>query len=215
MEHFKLKLYRTSIEHRRPSINIRSLLPSTNCVTKETISQSANSESFRAKMRDTPTCFSILTILYLVANCFYFHVTLKKKSTSLWCEDCRFVCFETGLGKPMLTLNDPNDLKNTTDVYSIHLELRMALPCPIGTGKWKYVKPCVVFSVHSISVWRTYNGKYDPDGRTYIKCHPRPDDDDMRVVASYLRGGDWNNDSIKNTYTLCLIFNWSVFIVII
>ena len=74
MEHFKLKLYRTSIEHRRPSINVRSLLPSTNCVTKETISKSANSESFRAKIRDTLTWFPILTILYLVANCFYFHV---------------------------------------------------------------------------------------------------------------------------------------------
>ena len=74
MEHFKLKLDRTSIDHRRPSINVRSLLPSANCVTKETISQSANSESFRAKMRDIPTCFPILTILYLVVNCLYVHV---------------------------------------------------------------------------------------------------------------------------------------------
>ena len=70
-----------------------------------------------------------------------------KKSTSLWCEDCRFVCFETGLGlgKPMLTLNDPNGFKNTTNVYSIHLELRMALPCQISPGKWKYVNPCLDF----------------------------------------------------------------------
>ena len=78
MEHFRLKLYRTSIEHRRPSINVRSLIPSTNCVTKETISQSANSESFRAKMGDTPICFPILTILYLVSNCLYFHVKWRK-----------------------------------------------------------------------------------------------------------------------------------------
>ena len=34
-----------------------------------------------------------------------------KKSTPLGNEDCRFVCFETGLGKPILTLNDPNGLK--------------------------------------------------------------------------------------------------------
>ena len=35
--------------------------------------------------------------------------------------------FETGLG--ILILNDLNGFKNTTNVYSIHLELRMALPC--------------------------------------------------------------------------------------
>ena len=68
-----------------------------------------------------------------------------KKGTPLWCEDCRFICFETGLGKPMLALNDPNGLKNTTNVYSIHLEQRMALPCQISTGKWKYVNPCLDF----------------------------------------------------------------------
>ena len=47
--------------------------------------------------------------------------------------------------KPMLTLNDPNGLKNTTNVYFIHLELRMAFPSQISTGKWKYVNPCLDF----------------------------------------------------------------------
>ena len=85
-----------------------------------------------------------------------------KKSTSLWCEDCRFVCFETGLGKPMLTLNDLNGLKNTTNVYSIHLELRKALPCQISTGKWKYGNPCLDF----LGI---------PDQRTaYVKRQERP-----------------------------------------
>ena len=85
-----------------------------------------------------------------------------KKSTPLWCEDCRFVCFETGLGKPMLTLNDPNGFKNTTNVYSIHLELRMALPCQISTGKWKYVNLCLDF----LGI---------PDQRTaYVKRQARP-----------------------------------------
>ena len=78
MVHFKLKLDRTSIEHRRPSTNVRSLLPSTKCVTKETISPSANSESFRAKMRNTPTYFPILTTFNLVANCVHFHVKWRK-----------------------------------------------------------------------------------------------------------------------------------------
>ena len=142
MEHFKLKLYRTAIAHRRPSINVRSLIPSTSCVTKETISQSANSESFRAKMRDTPTCFPILTILYLVSICLYFYVKWRKARHF---EYCRFVCFETRLGLPILTLNDPNGLKNTTYVYSINLELRMALSCQISAGKWKYVNPCLDF----------------------------------------------------------------------
>ena len=78
MVHFKLKLDRTSIEHRGPSINVRSLLPSTKCVTKETISPSANSESFRSKMRSTPTYFPILTTFKLVANCVHFHVKWRK-----------------------------------------------------------------------------------------------------------------------------------------
>ena len=78
MVHFRLKLDRTSLEHRRPSINVRSLLPSTKCVTKETISPSANSESFRAKMKNTPTYFPILTIFNLVANCVHFHVKWRK-----------------------------------------------------------------------------------------------------------------------------------------
>ena len=43
----------------------------------------------------------------------------------------------------MLTLKDPNGFKNTTNVYSIHLALRKALPCQINTGKRKYVNPCL------------------------------------------------------------------------
>ena len=149
MYNFKLKLDRMSIEHRRPAINVRSRLPSANCATKETISQSANSESFSTKMRDTPTCFPILTILYLVANCLHFHV---KGTNARHFEGCQ----------PMLTLNDPNRLKNTTNVYSIHLELRMALPCQISAGKWKYVNPCLDF----LSI---------PDQRTaYVKRQVRP-----------------------------------------
>ena len=85
-----------------------------------------------------------------------------EKSTPLWCEECRFVSFETGLGKPMLTLNDPNGFKNSTNVYSIHPELRMALPCQISTGKWKYVNPCLDF----LGI---------PDQRTvYVKRQVRP-----------------------------------------
>ena len=110
MEHFKLKLDRTSIEHSRPSINVRPPIPSTNCVTNETISQSANSESFRAKMRDTPTCFPMLTVLYLVANCLYFHAKWRK-ARHIDARTVDWFCFETGLGKPMLTPNDPNSLK--------------------------------------------------------------------------------------------------------
>ena len=85
-----------------------------------------------------------------------------KKSAPLWCEDCRFVSFETGLEKPMLTPNDLNGFKNTTNVYSIHLELRMASPCQISTGKWKYVNPRLDF----LGV---------PDQRTaYVKWQVRP-----------------------------------------
>ena len=77
-------------------------------------------------------------------------------------------CFETGLWKPMLILNDPNVFKNTKNVYSIHLELRMALPCQITTGKWKYVNPCLDFL--GIPDQRTAYVKRQvrPDGRTYV-----------------------------------------------
>ena len=135
-------------------------------MTKETISQSANSETLRAKMRDTPTCFPILTVLYLVFNCLYFHV--KWREAHHFDEDCRFVCFETGLRKPMMTLNDPNGFKNTTNVYSI----RMALPCQISTGKWKYVNPCQDF----LGI---------PDQRAaYVKRQVRPGWTSMHVRKS-------------------------------
>ena len=91
-----------------------------------------------------------------------------KKSTPFWCEDCRFVCFETRLGKPILTLNDPKGFKNATNVYSIHLELRMALSCQISAGKWKYVNPCLDFL--GISYQRTaYVKRQVRPGRTYVR----------------------------------------------
>ena len=156
MVYFKLKLDRTSIEHRRPSINVRSLLPSTKCVTKETISPSANSESFRAKMRNTQTYFPILTTFNLVANCVYFHVKWRKARHF----DARTVdsfALKRDWGSPCWPC-----LKNTTTVYSIHLELRIALPCQISTGKWKYVNPCLDF----LGI---------PDQRTaYVKRQARP-----------------------------------------
>ena len=85
--------------------------------------------------------------LILFLNCFLTVCILRKmkKSTPLWCEDCRFDCLETGLGKPTLTLHDPKGLQNTTDVYSLHLELWMTSPCQIRAGKWKYVNPCLDF----------------------------------------------------------------------
>ena len=58
--------------------DVQSLLPSAKCVAKETISPSANSESFGAKMRNTPTYFPILTTFNLVANCVHFHVKWRK-----------------------------------------------------------------------------------------------------------------------------------------
>ena len=46
-----------------------------------------------------------------------------------------FVCFETGLRKPKLTLDDLDGLKNTTNVYHIHLELRMWFHMNLGPVK--------------------------------------------------------------------------------
>ena len=136
---------RSSIEHRRPSISVRSLLPSTNCVTKETTSQCANNEAFRAKMRNTPTCFPILTILYLVANCSYFHVKSEEMHTTLM-RGLSIRLFWNGIGEAHAAPQAewPEWFKK------YHKRLlypsRTALPCQISTGKWKYVNPCLVFS---------------------------------------------------------------------
>ena len=53
--------------------------------------------------------------------------------------------FWNGIGKAHADPEWPQWFKNTTNVYSIHLELRMSLPCQINTGKWKYVNPCLDF----------------------------------------------------------------------
>ena len=116
MEYFKLKLDRRSIDHRRPSINVRSLLPSTKCVTKETISQRTKSEPFRAKMRNTPTCSPILPSIYLVTNSLYFYVKRRKYAALMrWLS---IPLFEMGLGKPTLTLYEPDGFKNTRYINS-------------------------------------------------------------------------------------------------
>ena len=143
MEYFKLKLDRRSIDHRRPSINVRSLLPSTKCVTKETISQRAKSEPFRAKMRNTPTCSPILPSIYLVTNSLYFYVKRRKYAALMrWLS---IPLFEMGLGKPTLTLYEPGGFKNTRYINSVDIELRIAFSCQISTGKWKCVNPCLDF----------------------------------------------------------------------
>ena len=38
----------------------------------------------------------------------------------------------------------PEWLKKIPQIF-IHLELRMALPCQISAGKWKYANPCLDF----------------------------------------------------------------------
>ena len=143
MEYFKLKLDRTSIEHRRPSINVRSLLPSTNCVTKETISQSANSESFRTKMRDTPRCFPILTIL--VSNCLYFHLK--------WRKACHFDARTVDSFVLKRDWGSQCWPWMTTNVFSHPSRTANGIALRFSTGKWKYVNPCLYFSRYTRSTY--------------------------------------------------------------
>ena len=125
------------------------------------------SEPFSAKPRNTPTCFPTLKILYLVVTCLYIHVKLKK-NTPLWCEYCRFDCFETRLGKPLLILYDLNGSQNIKKVCSIHLELLSALPYQIRAGKWKFVNQCLDFLC--IPDQRTAYGKRKArPGRTSVR----------------------------------------------
>ena len=112
-------------------------------------------------MRDIPICFPILTILYLVSNGLYFHIKWRK-GRHFWCEDCRFVCFETGLGKPMLTLNGPNGLKKIPEMYILSISNCEWHSSVKSVGKWKYVNPCLDF----LGI---------PDQRTaYVKRQVRP-----------------------------------------
>ena len=139
MEHFKLKLGRTSVEHRRLSINVRSLLPSTNWVTKETYFKAQTVNPFEWKFPN-------------IGNTFVFS-RKTMKNTSLWCEDCRFVCFETGLGKPMLTLNDPNGLKKCHEC--LFYPSRTVNGIVLSNKRWK-VKICQSMSRLSRYTRSTY-----------------------------------------------------------
>ena len=88
MEYFKLKLDPTSIKQHRSSINVRSLLPSTNSLTKEILSQRANNDSFRVKMTNTWTCSPTPQILYLLANYLYFSAKRSKtRHIDMWTVD--------------------------------------------------------------------------------------------------------------------------------
>ena len=118
-------------------------------------------------MRTTPTRFPILTIIYLVANCFYYQVK--------WRKACHF---------------------DARTVDSFVLKRDWGSPCwpwmtwmvskipqmfiiSISNSEWHYPVESVpesenmsthvwIFSVYPINVRRTQNGKCDPDGRTYL-----------------------------------------------
>ena len=116
-------------------------------------------------MRDTPTCFPILTILYLVSNGLYFHVRWRKARHF----DVRTVdsfALKRDWGSPCWPWM--TGFKNTTDVYSIYLELRMASPYQISTGKWKYVNPCLDFLGIS-DQHTTYVKRQVRPGWTYVR----------------------------------------------
>ena len=104
---------------------------------------SANSESFWAKMRGTPTFFPILTIFYHVSNCSYFLKNEEKHATLMRGLSIRL--FWNGIGEAHAEPEWPESFKNTTKVYSIHIELWIALPCQISTRIWKYVNLCQDF----------------------------------------------------------------------
>ena len=91
-----------------------------------------------------------------------------KKSMPLWCEDCRFVLFWNGIGEAHA---DPEWFKkNTTNVYSIHLEMRMALPCQISAGIWKYVNPCLDFlGIPDQRTYTAYGKRQVRPGWTYVR----------------------------------------------
>ena len=70
--------------------------------------------------------------------------------------------FWNGTGEAHADPERPEWFQKYDKCFSIHLELRMALPCEISTGKWKYVNPCLDF----LGI---------PDQRTvYVKRQARP-----------------------------------------
>ena len=88
----------------------------------------------------------------------------------------------------MLTLNDSNDLKNTTDVYSIHLELRMALAFQISTGKWKYLNPFLDF-LGIPNQRRAYVKRQGRPGWTYVRRSSVTRPDNNTSSSKYITTG--------------------------
>ena len=128
-------------------------------MTKETLYQSANSESFGAKMRDTPICFPILTILYLVSNCstiLYLVLTIDSFVLKRdWGSPC-WPWLNRMVSKiPQMLILSILNCKWHSSVKSASESENMS------THFW-------IFSVYPINVRRTQNGKCDPDGRTYV-----------------------------------------------
>ena len=118
-------------------------------------------------MRNTPTCFPILTILYLVANSLYFHIKRRKASHF----DARTVdsfVLKRDWGSPCWPWM-------TRMVWNISQKFILSISncewhCPVksapesentSTHVW-------IFSVYPINVQRTYGGKRDPDECTYV-----------------------------------------------
>ena len=136
-------------------------------MTKETITQSANSESCRAKMTDTPTCFPILTILYLVANFFHFHVKWRKTHH-----------FDAGTVDSFVLKRDWGNscwpwitrmVSKIPQLFILSIS-NCEWHCPVESAPESENMSTHVwtFSVYPINVWRTWNGECDSDGRTYV-----------------------------------------------
>ena len=76
--------------------------------------------------------------------------------------------FWNGIGEAHTDPEWPEWFENTTNVYSIYLELQMALPCQISAGKWKYANPYQDFL--GMPDQRTaYVKRQVRRGRTYVR----------------------------------------------
>ena len=160
MKHFKLKLDHTSIEHHRPSINVRSIYLRQTAWQKKQYLKAQTVNHFERKRETHQYVSQYWKFFILLLTACIFTWNEEKHTTLMLGLSIR--SFWNGIGEGHADPEWPEWFKNTTDVYSIHFELRMALPSQISTGKWKYVNPCLDF----LGI---------PDQRTaYVKRQVRP-----------------------------------------
>ena len=142
-------------------------------MTKETISQSANIESFRAKIKTHQYASQCWQCFILFLTVCVSHVKCRK-GRHFWCEGCRFGCFETGLGEVHADPESPERFQKYHNCLFYPPRTANDIHLPNQRRKVKrYVNPCLDFL--GIPDQRTaYAKRQVRPGWTYVRRSMSP-----------------------------------------